>query len=364
MLDKVINVMLYFLGMAFNLALMAVVGYAVWYFAILGFETGERFAYDIVYEGEYYELEFVLEEDTPAAEVARRLEEYGIINNSLIFQAELFIFGRPPVYSAGTFTLNRNMNNTEVHRVLSARPNDLSPHQVIRIREGWTIRDMAMYFEYREFFPAEDFLYVAENGHFSFPFLRDIPEDRPRENRLEGYLFPETYFISLNPTPGEIITVMLRQFDHIFNEALHIRAEEMGLTVDEVVIIASIIESEARLAHERPMVSQVIHSRLTSPAWPSRLLQMCSTVAYVLDIPRARLLNADLLIDSPYNTYMHPGLPIGPISNPGEASLRAALYPSDTDYLFFVLMDEATGAHYFSRTYAEHSAADARFRQD
>ncbi|MCL2217560.1 MAG: endolytic transglycosylase MltG [Defluviitaleaceae bacterium] len=359
-LDRVINVGLYFLGMAFNLAIIAVVGFAVWHFTLQGIEWGEDLAYAMTYEGPHEVVEFVLEVDTSAAEVARMLEEQGIINSSLLFQAELFLFGRPDYYSAGTYTLNRNMTNTDVHLTLRGRPDDFAPEQVIRIPEGWTIRDMAMYFEYREFFPAEEFIRVAQYGHFSFAFLRDIPEDRP--NRLEGYLFPDTYRIPINPSPYDIISRMLRAFDTVVDESIHYRAEYLGMTLDEVIIMASIIERETRLAHERPMVSQVIHSRLNSPQWPSRLLQMCSTVAYVLDIPRARLLLVDLQIDSPYNTYIHPGLPIGPIANPGEAAIRAALYPSDTNYLFFVLMDEATGAHYFTRTYAEHSAADARFR--
>jgi len=361
-LDKVINVLLYFLGMVFNMALVVLVAWGVWQAAQWGIAAGEELAYLMVYEGANEEVEFILDVDTPAAEVAVMLEEKGIINSALLFQAELFLFGRPDYYSAGTYTLNRNMTNTDVHLTLRARPDNFADHHTIRIPEGWTIRDMAIYFEYREFFTAEEFIHVAQYGPFSFAFLRDVPLDRP--NRLEGYLFPDTYQIPLDPTPANIITRMLTRFDQIFDYAMHTRAEELNLTVDEVVIMASIIERETRLAHERPMVSQVIHSRLTSPQWPSRLLQMCSTVAYVLDVPRARLLLTDLQIDSPYNTYIHPGLPIGPISNPGEAAIRAALYPADTDYLFFVLMDEATGAHYFTRTYAEHSAADARFRND
>ena len=353
--DKIINFMLYILGLTFNLALMAVVGLLVWTALNYGRERGSYIAAGMIAQGEEREIEFILPVDTPAAEVARRLEELGIINNSLLFRAELFLFNRPSEYRAGTFILNTGMSNSEVHRALTGRRTDQAPYEVIRIPEGWTLRDMAVYFEYRGFFTAEEFLYVAQYGVFNFSFFRDIPDDRP--NRLEGYLFPDTYQVPLNPTPGQIITRMLRQFENIFDAGMHYRAEEMGLSVDEVVIMASIIERETRLAHERPMVSQVIHRRLAI----GMNLEMCSTVAYVLDIPRARLLYVDLLIDSPFNTYMHPGLPIGPISNPGEAALRAVLWPSETDYLFFVLQNPETGAHFFSRTYAEHRAATARY---
>jgi UPF0755 protein len=196
---------------------------------------------------------------------------------------------------------------------------------------------------------------VAQYGHFSFAFLLDVPTDRP--NRLEGYLFPDTYQIPVNPVPGDIITRMLRNFEMRFTDDFHYRAEEKGMSIDDIVIMASIVERETRLAAERPIVSQVIHSRLAI----NMLLQMCSTVKYTMDDPPLRLLNSHLAIDSPYNTYLHPGLPIGPISNPGRAAIEAVLWPSDTDYLFFVLRDEVTGAHHFSRTAAEHYAARDRY---
>ena len=354
--DKIISYLLYFLGLLFNIALIAVIAFLFFNVVNRAQEFGFDLAAAIVYEGPDEEVQFVLTEDTPAAEVARRLEEMGLISSWLVYYAENFLLSRPDYYRAGVFTLNRNMSNNEIHRALRWRPAaERVPHLVITIREGWTLRDMAEYFESRDFFTAEEFLHVAQYGHFSFSFLRDVPTDRP--NRLEGYLFPETYFISLNPTPGEIITIMLRQFERIFDEAMIVRAEEMDITIDEAVIMASIIEAETRLAAERPLVSQVIHRRLQI----GMNLEMCSTVAYVMDVRRDRLLYEDLLIDSPYNTYMHPGLPIGPIGNPGLASLRAALWPADTDYLFFVLRNPATGEHFFSRTVTEHDAAARRY---
>jgi UPF0755 protein len=126
--------------------------------------------------------------------------------------------------------------------------------------------------------------------------------------------------------------------------------------------MASIIERETRLANERALVSQVIHRRLAN----NMRLEMCSTVRYVHQIsamedPPVHLLYVHLEVQSPYNTYLHAGLPIGPISNPGEAAIRAALWPAPTDYVFFVLRDEYTGEHYFSRTAAEHNAARDRY---
>ena len=354
-IDRIINFLLYLLGMMFNLILMLAVAYGVYFFAVAGFNFGSGFAYDMTAEGYYYEIEFVLDEDMPAAEVAVILEEMGIISNHWLFRLELFLMGRVRTYPAGTYTLNRNMSNTEVHRILRGTTTAQAPEDVITIPEGFTISDMAAYFEYRGFFSAEDFIYVADNGHFPFTFLNEVPN---RPNRLEGYLFPDTYRIPVNPTPGDIILRMLRRFDEIYDLELRDRAYEMNLSMDEVIIIASIIERETRIAHERGLVSQVIHNRLSD----NMRLQMCSTVAYVLDVQRDRLLYVDLEIDSPYNTYMHYGLPLGPISNPGAAAIRAALWPTSGNYLFFVLVNPETGEHYFSQTFDAHIAANQRAR--
>ncbi|MCL1844064.1 MAG: endolytic transglycosylase MltG [Defluviitaleaceae bacterium] len=359
-MDRVVNIMMYLAGMAFNLALMALVAFLVLSFFNRGFNAGRDFADDMVSEGTYYEREFHIPEDASASEIARRLEEEGIIHNRWLFQLELFLRGASREFSAGTYVINLSMNNVEINRALRVRPYEAAPHEVITIAEGTTIREMAEYFEERGFFTAERFIYVAQYEHFSFSFLLDVPEGRP--NRLEGYLFPDTYFIPVNPSPSDIIIRMLHNFDQQFTEDFHNRLYELeeagrGMSIDEVIIKASIIERETRLAEERALVSQVIHNRLAQ----NMLLQMCSTVKYLMDDPPLRLLNVHLAVDTPYNTYMHAGLPVGPIANPGAAAIQAALWPAATDYLFFVLRDEATGAHHFSRTMAEHYAARDRY---
>jgi len=353
--DSIINFLQYLLGMFFNFAIMIVIGFAVWQVAMWGFDFGANFANEMVATGPDEEFTLVLEEDTPASEVSRILEDMGVINNSRLFNLELFLLGRVRTYAAGTYELNRNMTNTQVHHVLRGTGGGQAPHEVITVLEGWTARDMGEYFESRGFFTAEEFLYVVNYGPFNFSFLLDKP-DRP--NGLEGYLFPDTYQVPVNPTPGDIIWRMLNRFDGIFNDEMHDRAYEMGLTVDQVVIIASIIEMESRLAHERPMVSQVIYNRLNI----GMRLQMCSTVKYTMEDPPERLLNIHTQVNTPFNTYYHAGLPIGPISNPGEASLRAALNPSGGGYLFFVLYNFETGEHFFSDNIDAHNAADARAR--
>ncbi|MCL1863736.1 MAG: endolytic transglycosylase MltG [Defluviitaleaceae bacterium] len=355
--DKTVNFLMYLAGMAFNLAIMALLAFLVISAFNWGFGFGGDIAEEMVYVGPNYIVEFYVPEDISTTEMARRLEEEGIIPNRMLFQLELFLRGSSSDFRAGTYTLNLNMNNVELNRALRARPAEVAPHEVIRILEGQTIRDMAAYFEEREFFPAEEFIFVAQYGPFPFAFLLDVPMDRP--NRLEGYLFPDTYQIPVNPSPADIIMRMLNNFENQFDETLRDRAEEMGMTIDEVVIMASIVEAETRVREEFPMVSQVIHNRLAI----NMRLEMCSTVKYAMEDPPLHLLIADIdrYAHSRHNTYRHDGLPIGPISNPGLRALRAALWPAGTDYLFFVLRNEETGEHHFSRTYTEHRAAADRY---
>jgi UPF0755 protein len=264
------------------------------------------------------------------------------------------LMNRGQDFRPGTFTLNRNMSSSQLNNTLRALPPPETESQRITIPEGWTIADMAAYFERRGFFPAEDFIDAAQHGQFNYGFLMDVPHNRP--NRLEGYLFPDTYEISMTPTPEHIIHRMLRRFEGLFTVYYKNRAEEMGMTIDEVVIMASIIERETRVADERPTVSQVIHNRLRI----GMLLEMCSTVNYTIG-PRERLTLEETRTESPWNTYMNPGLPIGPISNPGWASIHAALHPEAGNYLFFVLRDPISGAHHFSTNLADHNAAAARY---
>jgi len=353
--DNIISLLQYILGMFFNIALVVVVGYAIFTLTVRGFHFGQTTAAEIVELGQDNEFILVLEVDTPATEVSRYLQERGMLNTSRrrLFDLELFLMGRLRTYAAGTYTLNFNMSNTEIHHVMRGSHIGHAPYETITVLEGWSIRDMAEYFESRGFFTAEEFIYVAHTGHFNFSFLLGR-SDRP--NGLEGYLFPDTYQIPVNPSPGDIIVRMLRRFDEIFNDEMREQAYELGLSIDDVVILASIIQMEAQLSREIPMVSQVIHNRLAI----NMRLEMCSTVKYTMDDPPERLSIAQTQVDTPFNTYTRDGLPIAPITNPGAAQLRAVLNPTPHDYLFFVLYNFETGEHYFSTNWAQHNAANNR----
>ena len=350
----------YIAGFLISTAFVVAVLFFIYQFTLSGYEFGVGFASfepAVDRDGQPISVTLTIEENASVLEVGRILEESGLIGNAYIYALERLLNGASQPFPGGTFTLNTGMDPNEITRTLRGftPPDDIT----ITIREGWTVQNIADYLESREIVTAEEFLAAAENHPFNFDFVREIPMPEGREHRLEGYLFPDTYRIAPHFNATQIIYRMLGRFDEIYNRELRQRTEELGLTMDEVIIKASIIEMEIRVPHERELASAVIWNRLEI----DMKLQMCSTVLHVLDVRRAWLLYADLETESPYNTYLHHGLPIGPISNPGAASIRAALFPAEVDYLFFVVKDEETGEHYFTNNYADHSRAQAEFGQ-
>jgi UPF0755 protein len=180
-----------------------------------------------------------------------------------------------------------------------------------------------------------------------------------RAKDLEGYLFPDTYLLPRKATEAELVAAMVAEFREVFDEGRRLRAAELGLSVREVVTLASLIEEETALPEERPLVSAVFHNRLRI----GMKLDCDPTIIYALKLENkyaGRLLLRDLKFPSPYNTYLHPGLPPGPISNPGKPAIDAALNPAAEKYLYFVLQGD--GSHRFSRTLGEHLAAVRDYR--
>ncbi len=185
------------------------------------------------------------------------------------------------------------------------------------------------------------------------PFCRKVGVDA---ESLEGYLFPETYRFSVEMEEAGVIEMMVKRFFKVFDTNRASRARELGLTLHEVVTLASIIEGEAQLDRERPLISAVYHNRLKR----DMPLQADPTVQYAIPDGPRRLFYKDYQVDSPYNTYRHRGLPPGPILSPGEASLKSALWPADVAHLYFVARGD--GLHLFSRTNEEHERAKRRTR--
>lgn len=282
---------------------------------------------------------FIVEEGFTVNKTASELSKKDIIKYPLVFRVISRISGMDSKIKPGRVVIKKGMSYFEILEFLSNPETTLAK---VVIPEGLELKEIA--YKLSEFITEEEF-YRALDADYDYRFLAGIPS---RENRLEGYLFPATYEIKSGMTAEEIVDMMLKAFDEKFGDEYYKRADELGLTVDEVITLASIIERESSSGAERPKVSGVFYNRLNQ----NMRLQSCATVQYILKERKAVLSNADTRIESPYNTYLHNGLPPGPIASPGEECIKAALYPEETDALYFVLGDD--GKHIFSATYEEH----------
>lgn len=283
--------------------------------------------------------------------VAEKLYQDGIIRSPLTFRLYARMHNLDKRIVHGTFRLTSDLSVPEVLKFLTG-----SGRVVKRftIPEGLTLREIASRLEEQGIVNREEFLREAATGQFDYAFLKEVP---PGPNRLEGYLFPDTYRVFAGVSARAVIELMLRRFGEVAGEInLAGKAAEQGLTVHEAVTLASLVEREAKREEERALIAGVLLNRLRC----GMLLQVDATVQYALGEHRERILYRDLEVDSPYNTYRITGLPPGPIAAPGRASLLAVLHPRETDYLYYVAKPD--GSHAFARTLEEHSANKRRYQ--
>lgn len=295
--------------------------------------------------------------------IAEILYENNLIRNTAAFKLMVDLSNKSNKMQAGKYELSKSMTIQEIINELMTGQVSVST-VLVTIREGDDIRTIAsrLVDEYNMNFTEEQFIAEArriEKYMDDYPFLRNIPEER-RESEfpMEGYLFPDTYYFYADSTPERIIRTMLGEFDAKFTQEMRDLADEQGMTMDEVVTLASIIQNEAK-TEEFSKVSAVFHNRLKI----GMNLESCATINYVIEdreVNQITLTIEDTKIDSQYNTYKNPGLPLGPISSPGLDALNAALNPypefmePNEPMLFFVLMDPETGLHAFNSTYEGH----------
>lgn len=299
--------------------------------------------------------------------VARLLERQGVVRSAIAFEFYARRHLRRSL-QAGEYFFD---SAESAHDVFWKLANGQVFEQPFTVREGETMFDIARDLEAAKFMPAAEFLRAAEDP----ALIRDLA---PRATTLEGFLFPATYHLPRHPTAATFTADMVRKFKEEWSTVAASNPAEAaspnqidatalsstGLTnsrpISSVVTLASLVERETPKAEERPLVAGVFENRLHK----SMPLQCDPTVIYALEQNnsyKGTLTLADLRIDSPYNTYVHTGLPPGPIGNPGEASLRAAAQPAKTDYLYFVANTQ--GGHFFSSTLAEHNNNVIKYRR-
>ncbi|HOB20494.1 MAG TPA: endolytic transglycosylase MltG [Candidatus Atribacteria bacterium] len=295
-------------------------------------------------------------------DIAEILYENGLIRSTGVFKIMVDLSNKANKMQAGKYELSRSMTIDEmIDKLMTGRVTVTTVK--ITIREGDNLRKIAQRLEneYNLDFTQEEFLKAAKNIDRyieDYPILKNIPKTRyEQEFPLEGYLFPETYYVFADSTPEQVIRKMLTEFEKRFTDEMRERAESLGMSIDNVVTLASIIQSEGK-NEEFEKISAVFHNRLKI----GMRLESCATVGYALNrvIKQFNITSEDKKIESPYNTYKYNGLPIGPISSPGEAALLAALNPYEEfmdakkPMLYFVLMDPEKGLHAFNSSYEDH----------
>lgn len=287
--------------------------------------------------------------------IAEVLSAAGVIRNQNMFRLQSRLARADGDMRPGVYDLRTGMPNRDVIEQLKAGPP--IEYVSVTVPEGFTAEQIAARLEKRAGVSGAEFLTLAKGSAREFAGAHPVLSGAYNDS-LEGYLFPKTYRVQRGADARQVVEMMLTQFDEEFAQVDVSAAEQRGLSSAEIVTLASMIEREAQLDKERPLVSSVIYNRLAA----NRLLEIDATIEYVLPGNRFRLLNRHLRIDSPYNTYRYKGLPPGPISNPGLASLKAAAAPADTQYMYYVLTGK-DGTHTFTVSRTDFLKAKAKSKQ-
>jgi UPF0755 protein len=288
----------------------------------------------------------VIRPQTGTLQISAALKEAGVIRSRVLFHVVALGRGTHRRLLPGEYEFDARPSLLEVVRRLEEGRGLI--HQVT-VPEGLATEQVAQLLADRALIDRERFLRLVVDP-------RMVERHQVEGRSLEGYLFPDTYRVVRGEREEAIIERMVRRFHEQFGPEERARAEQLEMSVLEVVTLASLIEREARVPGERPLISAVFHNRLRR----GMPLQSDPTVLYGLSRFSGRLTRADLRTRSPYNTYLYPGLPPGPIASPGRASILAALYPAASGYLYFVSRND--GTHAFSKTLREHEAKVRRYQ--
>tara|TARA_Y100001970_G_scaffold54558_1_gene69210 strand:+ start:1087 stop:2121 length:1035 start_codon:yes stop_codon:yes gene_type:complete len=281
------------------------------------------------------------------SDISTKLLKSGIITNKNFFSLATKIMGLEKSFPVGSYQLkNVNINKDIVNRLVYGSPEV----KRITLLEGWNIKQVSSHLSNTMGFEYSELLEVINDKNFIKSLELEI-------DNLEGYLFPETYYFFDGEEERSVIRRLVKEYRKFWSNKNINRADSMNLTQHQIVTLASIIEGEAIYDSERSIISAVYHNRLKK----GMKLQADPTVQYIIKDGPRRLLNKDLRINSPYNTYLHRGLPPGPINSPGFESLKAALHPDVNDYLYFVAKGD--GYHTFSKNEKDHERAKRAFQR-
>lgn len=325
----------------FVLVMIFCMGYLYWIALLSPVEPGSR-----------GEIGVVIPENANASKIGEVLYEKGLVRGSGLVSFYARLNDLDQKLKPGSYQLSRSQSLPDIVEKLVEGPPDI---MIFTMPEGFTLSQLADLLERKGIAQREEFKNLLKSPRsYDYPFLKKIPS----AVGLEGYLFPDTYHIGSSTGEEEIIGMLLARFQtEIDRLDYEKKAANVNQTLHQAVTIASMIEGEAAVDEERPLISSVIYNRLRI----GMPLQIDATVQYALGGKPGKLYYKDLEIDSPYNTYRIPGLPPGPINSPGRASLEAAVNPARTNYLYYVARPD--GTHAFSSTLEEHNSNKRKYQQ-
>lgn len=295
---------------------------------------------------------FIIQEGQSSEEISMGLEKEGLIKNSLLFDVYAWQSGFDSKLKSGEYDIPKNGSIIDIVRLLSLARTRMQ--NKITIIEGWNNNEIGDYLQKQNIVRKDDFLREVQRNMpwwAKYDYLTLLPKGVD----LEGYLFPDTYLIYKDATVDEILQKMVVNFDKKLTLDMRSDIEKMQKSVHEIITLASIIEEEVRGEKDRAIVSGIFYKRLEIGMG----LQADSTVNYITGKKNSRSSLDDISLDNPYNTYKYRGLPPGPIGNPGLEAIKAAIYPSKTEYLYF--LTTPTGEVIYGKTFNEHVKAKQKY---
>lgn len=313
---------------------------------------------------EQTEKVFEIKKGESIFEIAKHLEEEGFIKNRYLFVGLAVLRGKERQLKAAKYILSPSMTPQEILDILSKGK---TPVVKITIPEGWSLKEIAQYLEDKNLCQKEEFFEIvgwpgvdyskeknlsqAQDFSNEFPFLKD----KPKNVSLEGYLFPDTYFVKRTATCQEIVKMFLENFSKKLTPDLQEEIKKQKKTIFEIVTMASLLEKEVKTKEDKEIVAGILWKRQKAGI----PLQVDATISYITGRKTTKITFEELQIDSPYNTYKYLGLPLGPISNPGIESILAAIYPKQSNYWYYLSTPE--GETIFSKTLFQHNKNKAKY---
>ncbi|MEI7690538.1 MAG: endolytic transglycosylase MltG [bacterium] len=294
------------------------------------------------------ETTFIVREGEDVRQITKNLQEKGLIKQDIPLLTYLKLNGLSGKIIAGEYRIMPESSPTQIIGTLTGGKVTTDK---ITIPEGWTNNQIGGYLEDKNIVTKADFLTAAKKI-YDYDFLKD----KPANVDLEGFLFPDTYQLPTKVTADLIVKKMLANFDNKLTNQLKTESLKSGLNMYQVVTLASIVEREVAKPEDRELVAGVFLSRLKE----NMPLESCATIQYILNANKTQFTYEETRTPSPYNTYLNPGLPLGPIGNPGLDSIKAVINPKITEYRYFL---SANGITYFSKTFAEHEEKKAKYLQ-